>query len=77
MAQNVGTTDRQVRTALGALAGTASLTTLASVGPLPTLLSPLLGVVALVMLTTAATGSCGFYSLIGVDTCSLDSQTSQ
>ena len=77
MGQNVGSMDRQLRTAVGALAGTISLGTLAGVGGVPTILSPLLGVVALAMLVTAATGNCGLYSLIGVDTCSIDSGTSQ
>ncbi len=75
MAQNVGATDRQLRTALGALAGTGSLAILAEVVSLPEVLSPVLGVVALVMLVTAATGSCGVYSLLGVDTCSMNSET--
>jgi hypothetical protein len=72
MIQNVGTTDRQLRTALGAVLGIASLATLAEVIALPSILSPVLGVLALVMLGTAATGTCGLYSLIGVDTCSVD-----
>ena len=77
MSQNVGSLDRQLRTAVGALAGTVSLGTLAGVGGVPTILSPLLGVVALVMLVTAATGTCGLYALIGVDTCSVDAGTSR
>ncbi|QGN06565.1 DUF2892 domain-containing protein [Halorhabdus sp. CBA1104] len=75
MEQNVGTTDRQVRTLLGALAGAVSLAILAKVVSLPAILSPILGVVALMMLGTAATGSCGMYSLLGMDTCSMDSTT--
>lgn len=77
MAQNVGATDRQLRTALGALAGTGSLAILAKIVSLPEVLSPVLGVVALVMLVTAATGSCGVYSLLGVDTCSMKSETAR
>jgi hypothetical protein len=72
MDENVGATDRQLRTALGAVLGIASLAILAGVIALPSVLSPILGVLALVMLGTAATGTCGLYSLIGVDTCSVD-----
>lgn len=72
MDENVGATDRQLRTALGAVLGIASLAILAEVIALPSVFSPILGVLALVMLGTAATGTCGLYSLIGVDTCSVD-----
>lgn len=72
MEQNVGVTDRQVRTVVGALAGLVSLAVLAEVVSLPGLLSPVLGVLAIVMLGTAATGTCGLYSLLGADTCSVD-----
>jgi hypothetical protein len=75
MEQNVGATDRQIRTAIGAIAGLASLGILAEVISLPEILSPVLGVIALAMLGTAATGTCGLYSLIGVDTCSMKSGT--
>ena len=77
MAQNVGATDRQLRTGLGALAGVASLGILVDAISVPAVLSPVLGIVALVMLVTAATGTCGLYSLVGVDTCSLDSGPSR
>ena len=72
MNQNVGATDKRVRTAVGALAGVASLATLAGAAPLPDIAAPVLGVVALMMLGTAATGTCGLYSLLGVDTCPAD-----
>ena len=75
MEQNVGATDRQVRTLIGALAGAVSLAILAEVISLPTLLSPVLGVIALMMLGTAATGTCGMYALVGMDTCSMDAKT--
>lgn len=71
MNRNVGTKDRQLRTALGAVFGIASLAVLAGSLSLPSILSPVLGVLAIVMLGTAATGTCGFYTLIGVDTCSM------
>ena len=73
MAQNVGSTDRMVRTAVGAVAGLASLGTLAGVIGLPEVASPVLGIVALMMLSTAAAGTCGLYSVLGVDTCSMKS----
>jgi len=74
MSQNVGTTDRQLRTALGAIFGIGSLAILASVGSLPTILSPVLGVVALILLGTAATGTCGLYSVLGVSTGSAEAE---
>ncbi|WP_142985671.1 YgaP family membrane protein [Halorubrum cibi] len=71
MDKNVGSTDKLVRTLIGAVLGTASLATVAGAGPLPAIASPVLGVVSLVMLATAATGTCGLYSLLGIDTCSV------
>jgi hypothetical protein len=73
MDKNVGATDQQVRTVVGALAGTGSIAILADALSLPEILAPVLGVVAIAMLVTAATGTCGLYSLIGVDTCPMDS----
>ena len=70
MEPNVGATDRQVRTAIGAVAGIVSLAILADVLALPEAASLLLGIVALVLLGTAATGTCGLYKVLGVDTCS-------
>ena len=69
MNQNVGATDKRVRTAFGAVLGIASLATLAGAVPLPALAAPVLGVAALIMLVTATTGTCPIYSLLGVDTC--------
>jgi hypothetical protein len=74
MVKNVGATDRQLRTGVGAIAGIVSLAILAGALSAPAVLSPVLGVVALIMLVTAATGTCGLYSLLGVDTCSLESE---
>jgi hypothetical protein len=70
MDQNVGSMDKKLRTLVGAAAGVVSLAVLAGAAPLPTILSPVLGVVAIMMLGTALTGTCGLYSLLGVDTCS-------
>lgn len=75
MERNVGATDRQLRTVFGAVSGALSLAVLANMVSAPALLSPVLGLVAVIMLGTAATGTCGVYSLIGVDTCSMESET--
>lgn len=72
MARNVGSMDRQLRIALGAIAGIVSLAILADTLSLPEIASPVLGVVALVLLATGATGTCGLYSVLGVDTCSME-----
>jgi hypothetical protein len=68
VAQNVGSTDRFARIALGALAGVVSLGALFDAVPLPSVASPVLGVLAVILLGTGLTGTCGFYSLIGVST---------
>jgi len=72
--RNVGTKDERVRTAAGALAGTASIAILSGALSLPTAIAPVLGVVAIVMFATAATGNCPAYSLLGVDSCSRSSR---
>jgi len=74
MATNVGSTDKTVRIAFGAIAGLLSLGTLADAVPLPSIASPVLGVVAIAMLVTGYTGFCGLYSVLGVDTCSADAR---
>jgi len=73
MTRNVGSRDRALRTTVGAVAGTASIATLAGAVSLPTVLSPVLGVVAIVMLVTATVGTCPIYSMLGVDSCPRDS----
>ncbi|QKG93609.1 DUF2892 domain-containing protein [Halorubrum sp. SS5] len=77
MEQNVGATDKLVRTAVGAVAGAVSIATLAGAAPLPALAAPVLGVVALAMLATAATGTCGLYALLGFSTCPADGRASR
>jgi hypothetical protein len=72
MNQNIGAADRGVRTVVGAVAGAVSIATLAGAVPLPALAAPVLGLVALVMLATAAMNTCPVYSLLGVDTCPAD-----
>lgn len=69
MANNVGSMDRKLRTVIGAVAGVLSLAILAGAVPLPEIASPVLGIVAIMMLGTAATGTCALYSILGVDTC--------
>jgi hypothetical protein len=66
---NVGATDKSVRTLIGAIAGVISLAILAGQLDAPALASPVLGVVALIMLGTAATRSCPVYSVLGMNTC--------
>jgi len=66
---NVGATDKSVRTIIGAIAGVLSLAILAGQLAVPVLASPVLGLVALMMLGTAATGSCPVYSVLGMSTC--------
>ena len=66
---DVGATDKSVRTLIGAIAGVLSLAILAGQLAVPTLASPVLGVVALIMLGTAATRSCPVYSVLGMSTC--------
>ncbi|MFB6100303.1 MAG: DUF2892 domain-containing protein [Candidatus Nanohalobium sp.] len=75
MEKNVGDTDGLVRMALGAVLGLVSLVVLAQdmgmvseLLPLPAVASPILGVVALVLLATGYTGKCALYSALGVDT---------
>jgi len=49
--------------------GIASIGTLSGAVSLPEIAAPVLGVASLLMLGTAATGVCGLYALLGVDTC--------
>ncbi|MEF8801546.1 MAG: DUF2892 domain-containing protein [Halolamina sp.] len=76
MNRNVGSADQVLRTAVGAVGGAVSIATLAGAVSLPTVLSPVLGIVAIVMLATAAVGSCPIYSLFGIDSCSRSSSPS-
>ncbi|MEF8812524.1 MAG: DUF2892 domain-containing protein [Halovenus sp.] len=76
MDQNVGSVDQVLRTAVGAVGGLASIAILAGTISLPTVLSPVLGIVAIVMLATAALGTCPLYSVFGIDSCSRSSSPS-
>ncbi|QFU82204.1 YgaP family membrane protein [Natronorubrum aibiense] len=66
MNQNVGNADRLARFALGAVLGLVSLAILGGVISLPMVLSPVLGVLSLVLLVTATTSTCGLYSALGL-----------
>jgi amino acid transporter len=70
MEQNVGEADKLVRIGLGAVLGIAALAVLGGSLQLPAVASPILGVISLVLLGTAVTGTCGLYAVLGVDTCS-------
>lgn len=73
MNRNVGSGDKRLRTAVGAVAGTTSIAALAGAVSLPAVLSPVLGLVAIMMLVTATVGTCPIYSMLGVDSCPRDS----
>jgi hypothetical protein len=68
MAKNVGDTDRLARIALGATLGIASLAILAGTVDVAVVLSPVLGVLSLILLVTGLTSTCGLYSALGVST---------
>lgn len=70
MESNVGSVDQTLRTAVGAVTGALSLAILTQVVSLPTVLSPALGIVAVMMLVTASIGTCPIYSIFGIDSCS-------
>jgi hypothetical protein len=68
MESNVGSLDSTVRVAVGAVAGAASLAILGGAVPGTPLVALVLGVVAVALLATGLLGTCGLYSLLGVDT---------
>lgn len=68
MQQNVGDTDRLVRILVGALLGALSLAILGNAVDLPTILSPVLGALAVIMLLTGATNTCPIYAALGMNT---------
>jgi hypothetical protein len=76
MEQNVGSSDKLLRTAFGAIAGIVSLAILANFVSAPAALSPVLGLVAIIMLATGTMGTCPIYSLLGVNSCSRNSRPS-
>lgn len=72
MEENVGGSDRLARIAVGAIVGAVSLALLGPVEssglPLGQYLSPVLGVVALVLLGTGYTRKCYLYNVLGMNT---------
>ena len=74
MKQNIGSLDGTVRILIGAVAGLLSLAILASAVSLPAIVSPVLGVVSVIMLGPGLIGSCPLYTLLGLDTCSVSPQ---
>jgi hypothetical protein len=68
MEKNVGGSDGLVRVLAGAVAGALSLAVLTQTVALPTLVSPVLGVLALVLLVTGSVNVCPLYSALGVGT---------
>ncbi|WP_128225185.1 YgaP family membrane protein [Halobacteriaceae archaeon SHR40] len=75
MNRNVGSVDSTLRTAVGAVTGTVSIAILTGTLPFPTGLSPVLGIVAIIMLATATMGTCPIYSMFGIDSCSYNSSS--
>ncbi len=72
MAQNVGQMDRLARIGLGAAAGITSLGLLGNIVPGPVALSPVLGIIAIMLVGTGLTGFCGLYAALGMNTCSVN-----
>jgi hypothetical protein len=68
MEQNVGNTDGLVRIVVGAVAGLVSLGIVSGTVGLPAILSPVLGLVAVILLVTGATNTCPLYSVLGLNT---------
>lgn len=72
MEENVGDTDKIVRIVLGAVSGLLSIGILTDVLPeslsMPMIASPILGLVAIVLLATAFTSKCALYSALGINT---------
>lgn len=69
MERNVGDVDRLARIGIGAVAGVASLGVLAGIVAASEAVALVLGVLAIALLATGLTGTCGAYALLGVDTC--------
>ena len=68
MEKNVGGSDRLVRVLAGAVSGVLSLAVLGQMVALPALASPVLGVLALLLLVTGTVNVCPLYSALGVGT---------
>jgi hypothetical protein len=68
MEKNVGQVDSIARIGLGALLGIVSLLMLGGTVGGPMILSPVLGLAAVILLVTGVTGTCGLYSVLGIRT---------
>jgi len=68
MERNVGSTDALVRVLVGALLGAASLAVLGGYVEAAAILSPVLGLAAVLLLATGLTNTCGVYGALGVST---------
>lgn len=68
MEKNVGQMDSIVRVVFGGFLGLVSLLILGGIVGGPAILSPIFGLVAVILLVTGLSGSCGLYSLLGVRT---------
>jgi hypothetical protein len=68
MEKNVGNTDKLARILIGAVAGVISLAILGGMIETTMLLSPVLGLVALIMLVTGFTNTCPIYRALGMST---------
>lgn len=77
MDRNVGSVDQSTRVVAGAVSGSVSIAILLGAISLSGVVSLGLGVVALVLFTTALTGNCPAYSLLGINSCSRSSGTAK
>jgi ABC-type multidrug transport system permease subunit len=68
MEKNVGSTDKIVRIVLGAIVGLVSLAILGGAIPGSGVVSLVLGIVAIVLLATGLSGTCGLYAVLGMNT---------
>jgi hypothetical protein len=68
MEKNVGQVDSIARIGIGAVLGVVSLLVLGGTVGGPTILSPVLGLAAVILLVTGFTGTCGLYSVLGIRT---------
>ncbi|MEZ3118006.1 DUF2892 domain-containing protein [Halobaculum sp. MBLA0147] len=68
MEKNVGGSDGTVRVLVGAVAGALSLAILTQTVALPAVVSPILGVLALVLLVTGTVNVCPLYNVLGIGT---------
>lgn len=68
MEKNVGLLDQKVRIGLGAVLGLISLGILFEAVSGPMILSPVLGVLSIILLATGYFRTCQLYSMLGMNT---------